>query len=145
MIVVTTNDLPGYRVDAVVGEVFGLTVRARNIGAQFGAGFKAMFGGELKGLTQQLQQTRDEAMNRMVAAAQSRGANAVLAMRYDSNEIADGWQELVAYGTGVIVSPVEPNAQAQFAAMQAQQPQYTQQDQAFAQQQAYAQQGQQPG
>lgn len=145
MIVVTTNDLPGYRVDAVVGEVFGLTVRARNIGAQFGAGFKAMFGGELKGLTQQLQQTRDEAMSRMVAAAQYRGANAVLAMRYDSNEIADGWQELVAYGTAVVISPVDANAQAQFAAMHPQTPQYTQEDQSYAQQQAYAQQGQQPG
>ena len=73
MIVVTTNDLPGWKVDAVLGEVFGLTVRARNIGAQFGAGFKAMFGGELKGITQQLQQTRDEAMTRMVGAAQMQG------------------------------------------------------------------------
>lgn len=142
MIVVTTNDLPGYRVDAVIGEVFGLTVRARNIGAQFGAGFKAMFGGELKGLTQQLQQTRDEAMTRMVAAAQYRGANAILAMRYDSNEIADGWQELVAYGTAVVVTPVTPNAQAQFASIAGQQPQYNQQDQTWAQQQASAQQGQ---
>ncbi len=142
MIVVTTNDLPGWKVEAVVGEVFGLTVRARNIGAQFGAGFKAMFGGELKGLTQQLQQTRDEAMSRMVAAAQTRGANAVLAMRYDSNEIADGWQELVAYGTAVVISPVDANAQAQFAQMQQQAPiQATAEDAAAAQAQAAAQGG----
>ena len=144
MIVVTTNDLPGYRVDAVIGEVFGLTVRARNAGAQIGAGFKAMFGGELKGLTKQLQQTRDEAMNRMVIAAGSLGANAILAMRYDSNEIADGWQELVAYGTAVVVTPIDANAQAQFAQSQANQPQFTAEDQQYALQQRAAQQGQAP-
>ena len=139
MIVVTTNDLPGYRVDSVIGEVFGLTVRARNAGAQMGAGFKAMFGGELKGLTKQLQQTRDEAMQRLVTAAQSLGANAILAMRYDSNEIADGWQELVAYGTAVVVSPVDRSAVAQF--QQISQPQFTADDQAAAQAQRAAQQG----
>lgn len=139
MIVVTTNDLPGYHVDSVIGEVFGLTVRARNAGAQMGAGFKAMFGGELKGLTKQLQQTRDEAMQRLVTAAQSLGANAILAMRYDSNEIADGWQELVAYGTAVVVSPVDPSAVAQF--QQIAQSQFTADDQAAAQAQRAAQQG----
>ena len=139
MIVVTTNDLPGYRVDSVIGEVFGLTVRARNAGAQMGAGFKAMFGGELKGLTKQLQQTRDEAMSRLVQGAQSLGANAILAMRYDSNEIADGWQELVAYGTAVVVSPVDPGAQAQF--QQIAQPTFTDEDRANAQAQQAAQQG----
>lgn len=144
MIVVTTNDLPGYRVDSVIGEVFGLTVRARNAGAQIGAGFKAMFGGELKGLTKQLQQTRDEAMNRMVVAASSLGANAILAMRYDSNEIADGWQELVAYGTAVVVTPIDANAQAQFAQAQAAAPQFTAEDQQYALQQRAAQQGQAP-
>ena len=141
MIVVTTNDLAGWQVDAVIGEVFGLTVRARNAGAQLGAGFKAMFGGELKGLTKQLQQTRDEAMVRMVAAAQARGANAILAMRYDSNEIAEGWQELVAYGTAVVVSAVSETAKAQ----QAQMPQTappTADDQQFAEAQVVAQQGQ---
>lgn len=121
MFVVTTNDMPGWRVEAVVGEVFGLTVRARNVGAQMGAGWKAMFGGELKGLTQQLQQTRDEAMSRMIGAAEARGANAVLAMRYDSNEIADGWQELVAYGTAVVaIRPDSDMARAQLAQTQVQ-------------------------
>lgn len=106
MLISTMNDLPGYRIDAVLGEVYGLTVRARNAGSQIGAGFKAMVGGELKGLTKQLQQSRDEAMDRLIEAAQEKGANAVLAMRYDSDEIAQGWQELVAYGTAVKVTPL---------------------------------------
>ena len=106
MIVVTTNDLPGFKVDRVLGEVYGLTVRSRNVGTQIGASFKALVGGELKGLTTQLIQTRDEAMNRLVEKAAGIGANAILMMRYDSNEIAQGYQELVAYGTAVIVSPI---------------------------------------
>ncbi len=104
MMISTMNDLPGYRVDEVLGEVTGLTVRSRNIGAQLGAGFKAIVGGELKGLTKQLMQTREEAMQRMVEAATSRGANAILAMRFDANEVSQGYQEVVAYGTAVRVS-----------------------------------------
>jgi uncharacterized protein YbjQ (UPF0145 family) len=105
MIVSTMNDLPGYRVTEVLGEVTGLTVRARNAGVQIGAGLKALVGGELKGLTKQLQQTREEAKERLVEAAEAIGGNAVLAMRFDSNEIASGFQELVAYGTAVKVEP----------------------------------------
>ncbi len=104
MIISTMNDLPGYQVDQVLGEVTGLTVRSRNIGAQLGAGFKAIVGGELKGLTKQLMQTREEAMERMVEAASSRGANAILAMRFDANEVSQGYQEVVAYGTAVQVT-----------------------------------------
>ena len=144
MFVVTTNDMPGWRVEAVVGEVFGLTVRARNVGAQMGAGFKAMFGSELKGLTQQLQQTRDEAMSRMIGAAEARGANAVLAMRYDSNEIADGWQELVAYGTAVVIRPDSDMARAQLAQTQVQPSVATAEDKQNAAQQYATQQGQAP-
>jgi uncharacterized protein YbjQ (UPF0145 family) len=103
LLVSTMNDVPGWRVDRVLGEVTGLTVRSRNMGAQIGAGFKAMVGGELKGLTKQLQQSRDEAMQRMVEAATARGANAVLAMRFDSDEVGAGYQELVAYGTAVVL------------------------------------------
>ena len=65
--------------------------------------FKAVVGGELKGLTKQLQQSRDEAMQRMVEGAMARGANAVLAMRFDANEVASGYQEIVAYGTAVVI------------------------------------------
>jgi uncharacterized protein YbjQ (UPF0145 family) len=106
MIVSTMNDLPGFRVDEVIGEVTGLTVRSRNVGTQIGAGFKSLVGGELRGLTKQLQESRDEARERLVEAAQAVGANAVLAMRFDSDEVGNGYQELVAYGTAVKVSPV---------------------------------------
>ena len=85
MLVSTMNDVPGRTVQQVVGEVTGLTVRSRNVGAQIGAGLKSIVGGELKGLTKQLQQSRDEAVARMVEEATAQGANAILAMRYDSD------------------------------------------------------------
>ncbi|KRC43073.1 hypothetical protein ASE15_01195 [Oerskovia sp. Root22] len=99
------NDVPGRTVQQVVGEVTGLTVRSRNVGAQIGAGFKSIVGGELKGLTKQLQQSRDEAVARMVEEATAQGANAILAMRYDSDEVGNGYQEIVAYGTAVVLAP----------------------------------------
>ncbi len=104
MLIATTNDLPGYRIEEVYGEVTGLTVRSRNIGAQLGAGLKSLVGGELKGLTKQLMQSREEALSRLVEAATSRGANAVIAMRFDANEVSSGYQEIVAYGTAVRVT-----------------------------------------
>src|SRR3954464_13040744 len=80
MIVTTMNDLPGYLVDEVYGEVMGLTVRSRNIGSQVGAGLKSIFGGELKGMTKALVDSRQEVMARMVAEAEQKGANAIIAM-----------------------------------------------------------------
>jgi uncharacterized protein YbjQ (UPF0145 family) len=105
MIIVTTNDLPGFKVTKVIGEVNGLTVRTRNAGAQFGAALKALGGGELRGLTKQLQETRSEALSRLAEAAEALGANAVLAMRYDSNELQGSFQEILAYGTAVVAEP----------------------------------------
>lgn len=104
MLVSTMNDVPGRSVQQVIGEVTGLTVRSRNVGAQLGAGLKSIVGGELKGLTKQLQQSRDEAVSRMVDAATAMGANAILAMRYDSDEVGNGYQEIVAYGTAVVLA-----------------------------------------
>ena len=104
MLVSTMNDVPGRTVQQVIGEVTGLTVRSRNVGAQLGAGLKSIVGGELKGLTKQLQQSRDEAVSRMVDAATAQGANAILAMRYDSDEVGSGYQEIVAYGTAVVLA-----------------------------------------
>jgi uncharacterized protein YbjQ (UPF0145 family) len=106
VLVVTTNDAPGYRVDRVLGEVFGLTVRSRNIGSQLGAGFKSLAGGELRGLTKTLVQSRNQAMDRLVEQARSRGANAVLAMRFDVTETGNNGAEICAYGTAVVISPV---------------------------------------
>ena len=72
MLVVTTNDIPGWEIQRVCGEVFGLTVRSRNACAQMGAGFKSMFGGELQGMTKNLAESRNEAMNRLMSEAAGR-------------------------------------------------------------------------
>lgn len=107
----TMNDVPGYQVIRVLGEVFGLTVRSRNAFSNMGAGFKAMKGGELKGLSRLLQESRYEALERLCYEAQSRGANAVIAMRFDCNEIGGTASEIAAYGTAVhIVSGGQPPA-----------------------------------
>ena len=101
MLVVTTNDLPGWEIQRVCGEVFGLTVRSRNAFPQMGAGFKSMFGGELQGMTKNLAESRNEAMGRLIAEARNRGGNAIVAMRFDTTEIGDVWTEICAYGTAV--------------------------------------------
>ena len=101
MIVTTMNDIPGYAVDEVYGEVMGLTVRSRNIGSQFGAGLKSIVGGELKGMTKALVDSRQEVMQRMVAEAETKGANAIIAMRFDTSEMGPNWTEICAYGTAV--------------------------------------------
>ena len=103
MIVTTMNDIPGYAVDEVYGEVMGLTVRSRNIGSQFGAGLKSIFGGELKGMTKALADSRQQVIDRMVEEAEAKGANAVVAMRFDTSEMGDTWTEICAYGTAVRV------------------------------------------
>lgn len=105
MILSTMNDLPGYVVTEVKGEVFGLTVRSRHLGSQIGAAFKSLFGGELRGMTKNLIESREEAQARLVEAAAERGGNAVLAMRFDAAEVGSGWQEICAYGTAVVVRP----------------------------------------
>ena len=102
-IVTTTNDLPGYEVTQVLGEVFGLIVRARNAFSNIGASLRTVFGGEAKGYTQLLSDSRNQAIERLKLAAMERGGNAVLAMRFDCNEIADVMSEIAAYGTAVIV------------------------------------------
>ncbi|MCZ2111898.1 MAG: YbjQ family protein [Dehalococcoidia bacterium] len=103
MLIVTTNDLPGYEVVEVLGEVFGLTVRSRNAFSQLGSGIKSVFGGELKGMTQALTDSRNQVMERMVAEAEAKGANAILAMRFDTSEMGTTWTEICAYGTAVKV------------------------------------------
>ena len=110
MLVTTTNDVADHRIVKVLGEVNGLTVRTRNVGAQLGATFKALGGGELRGLTKQLQQSRAEALERMSDNARDMGANAVIAMRYDSNELANTFQEILAFGTAVVIEPLAAGA-----------------------------------
>ena len=103
MIITTTNDLPGYEVEEVLGEVFGLTVRSRNVGSQLGAGLKSLVGGELKGMTKALADSRAQVIERLTEEAQSRGGNAILAMRFDTSEMGGTWTEICAYGTAVRV------------------------------------------
>ena len=87
MIVTTMNDIPGYVIDEVYGEVMGLTVRSRNLGSQLGAGFKSMLGGELKGMTKALVDSREQVRQRMIDEAEAKGANAIVAMRFDTSEM----------------------------------------------------------
>lgn len=101
MIIVTTNELAGYEVEEVIGEVFGLTVRSRNIGSQIGASLKSLAGGELKGMTKMLVEGRQHATQRLVEEAESKGANAILAFRFDTSELGTTWTEVCAYGTAV--------------------------------------------
>ena len=101
MIVTTMNDIPGYEVDEVFGEVMGLTVRSRNFGSQLGAGLKSILGGELKGMTKALVESRRQVMERMVQEAEEKGANAIIAMRFDTSEMGGQWTEICAYGTAV--------------------------------------------
>jgi uncharacterized protein YbjQ (UPF0145 family) len=103
MILSTMNDLPGYEVTEVIGEVFGITVRSRNIGSSLGATFKSLAGGELRGMSKLLSSSRTEAQERLVAAGEEKGANAILAMRFDVNELHGIGQEICAYGTAVKV------------------------------------------
>ena len=103
MIVTTMNDIPGYEVDEVFGEVMGLTVRSRNIGSQIGAQLKSIIGGELKGMTKSLADSRRDVMARMVEEAEAKGANAIIAMRFDTSEMGPNWTEICAYGTAVRV------------------------------------------
>lgn len=101
----TMNDVPGYRVVRVMGEVFGLTVRSRNALSNMGAGFKALAGGELKGLSKLLYDSRQEALQRLCQEGIARGANAIIAMRFDCNEIGGAASEIAAYGTAVYLVP----------------------------------------
>ncbi len=105
MIVVTTNEIPGYRVSAVLGEVMGLTVRSTNIGSSFTASLRSIGGGEIPEYTKIMYESRAEVMHRLVTEAQSRGANAILMMRFDTGAIGQ-FSEVCAYGTAVIVNPI---------------------------------------
>jgi uncharacterized protein YbjQ (UPF0145 family) len=101
MLIATTNDLPGYEITEVLGEVFGLTVRSRNAFSQMGSGLKSMFGGELKGMTQALSDSRHQVIERMVDECQQKGGDAIVAMRFDTSEMGTNWTEICAYGTAV--------------------------------------------
>ena len=102
---ITTNleMIPGKRIKTQLGLVQGSSVRAKHVGRDFMAGLKNIFGGELKGYTELLQESREEAVDRMIEQAQSIGANAVLNVRFSTSTIAQGAAELFAYGTAVVM------------------------------------------
>jgi uncharacterized protein YbjQ (UPF0145 family) len=112
VLITTMNDLPGYEIEEVYGEVFGLIVRARNAFSNIGASFRTFTGGEAKGYTKLLHDSRLEATARLRDSAQQVGANAIIAMRFDCNEVADIMSEVAAYGTAVKVRKLDGSASA---------------------------------
>ncbi len=106
MIVTTTNDLPGHCIVKVHGVVRGITVRSRSVVGNLGGAIQSIFGGNLSVYTNLAETARKEAYDLMVAHAGEVGANAIVAMRYDANEIMDGITEVLAYGTAVTVGAV---------------------------------------
>ena len=110
MIVVNTETVAGHRVSEIKGIVQGNTVRAKHAGRDIAAGLKNLVGGELKGYTELLTESRREALSRMVAQAQQLGANAVVNVRFTTSAVTGGAAELYAYGTAVVVEPTGPVA-----------------------------------
>jgi uncharacterized protein YbjQ (UPF0145 family) len=103
MIVVTTPYVSGYRVAETKGQVFGLVVRSRGLAGNFAAGLRSLVGGEIHEYTELLEDTRRQALDRMVQNATLMGANAIISMRFDSSQIGTSMSEIVAYGTAVII------------------------------------------
>ncbi len=112
MIVVTTPYLAGHRVVEAKGQVFGLVVRSRGLGGNIAAGLRSLVGGEIKEYTELLEDTRRQALDRMVHNATLMGANAVISMRFDSSQIGQSMSEIVAYGSAVVVEPDPAAVQA---------------------------------
>jgi uncharacterized protein YbjQ (UPF0145 family) len=106
MLVTTTENIAGYRVLEVKGQVFGVVVRSRGLAGNLIAGLRSIFGGEIREYTALLEETRRHALDRMIQNAQRMGGNAVVMMRFDSSEIAQTMSEIVAYGTVVVVEKV---------------------------------------
>ncbi|CCB65808.1 MULTISPECIES: YbjQ family protein [unclassified Hyphomicrobium] len=112
MLVVTTNEIQGYRIVRHLGLVRGLTVRSRSVVGNLGAAIQIFFGGNISVYTKLAEHARQEAFDLLVEHAQSMGANAVVAMRYDANEIAAAVTEVLAYGSAVVIEPVDGQGKA---------------------------------
>jgi uncharacterized protein YbjQ (UPF0145 family) len=107
MLVVTTNDVPGRRTVRTIGVVRGITVRSRSIIGNVGGAIQSVFGGKLSIYVNLAETARQEALDHLIEHAREQGANAIVAMRYDANEIMDGITEVLAYGTAVVVEAGE--------------------------------------
>jgi uncharacterized protein YbjQ (UPF0145 family) len=101
--ITTAFEFPGYRVARTLGVVRGLTVRSRSVVGTIGAGLQTLFGGNITLWTELCEHARTEAFDLMVRHAEQMGANAIIGMRYDANEVAQGVTEVLAYGTAVVV------------------------------------------
>jgi uncharacterized protein YbjQ (UPF0145 family) len=101
ILVSTMNDVPGYEITEVLGEVFGLVVRSRNLFFNITASLRGVVGGEVPEFTDLLTETRNHAIERLRASAREKGANAIIAMRFDASEMGGIFTEVVAYGTAV--------------------------------------------
>ena len=104
--VTTGNELPGYRIVRPMGIVRGITVRSRSIVGNLGAALQTLVGGNISIYTELCEKAREEAFELMLQHAGEHGANAVVAMRYDANDVAEGVTEVLAYGTAVQVEPL---------------------------------------
>jgi len=104
--VTTANELPGYRVVRPMGIVRGITVRSRSVIGNLGAALQTLVGGNITIYTELCEKAREEAFELMLQHAGQHGANAVVAMRYDANDVAEGVTEVLAYGTAVQVEPL---------------------------------------
>lgn len=105
MVITTTPYVAGFRVTQSRGQVFGLVVRSRGLAGNISASLRSLVGGEIKEYTELLEDTRRQAMDRMVQNATLVGANAVISMRFDSSELNNSMSEIVAYGTAVVIEP----------------------------------------
>ncbi len=106
MILSNLETVPGAKITQHLGLVSGNTIRAKHIGRDFMAGLKNIVGGELTGYTELLSEARNEAISRMIEQAQYMGANAVINVRFSTSSVAQGAAELFAYGTAVIIEPI---------------------------------------
>ena len=104
--VTTALELPGYRIVRSLGVVRGIVVRSRSVFGTIGASFQTLVGGDITLFTDLCERTRQDASVRMEQHAEAMGANAVIAFRYDANEVMQGVTEVLAYGTAVVVEPI---------------------------------------
>ncbi|MDG6904242.1 MAG: heavy metal-binding domain-containing protein [Nitrososphaerota archaeon] len=107
----TSNYVPGYKIDKVLGMVYGITVRSRGIGGNIIAGLRTIAGGEIREYTEMAHQARQQALDRLMEHAQSLGANAVISVMFDSTEIGGTMDEIIAFGTAVNISPAGESQQ----------------------------------
>jgi len=107
LMLLTSNYAPGYKVDRVLGMVYGITVRSRGLGGNLMAGLRSIGGGEINEYTEMAHQARQQALDRLADHAKGMGANAVISVMFDSTEIGNTMDEIIAFGTAVVISRVD--------------------------------------